>query len=45
MRKVMILTALGVLALTSGCSFLGNWVGVDFCPVWTPLEAIFGALT
>jgi len=44
MRKVMVLLALSLLAMTSGCSFLGDWLGVDFCPVWTPLKAIFGGL-
>jgi hypothetical protein len=44
MRKVAIGLALAGLAFNRGCSFIGEWIGVDWCPVWTPIKAIFGGL-
>lgn len=44
MRKVAIGIALVVLGFNAGCSWIGEALGVDFCPVWTPLKWIAGQL-
>jgi hypothetical protein len=44
MRKITLATALILMAASTGCSFIGDAIGVGWCPVWTPVQWVFGLL-
>lgn len=42
LQKISALMMLGMITVASGCEFVGNAIGVDWCPVWTPIKWVFG---
>jgi len=45
MKAISCAVMLGLVALLSGCSQIGELFNVDFCPVWTPFQVFWDALT